>query len=80
MIAGPEVLICNECVQLALEILVTEGDGFENKELSVEIHSDLCTIEKLNHEAFKNIGAYIKGVMHTLQTMSIGGETQNDTE
>ena len=68
MIAGPGVYICNECVLLAVEILETEVGGFENKELSVEIHSDLCTVEKLNGEAFRNIGAYIKGVMHALQT------------
>ena len=80
MIAGPGVFICNECTLLAVEILETEMDGFENKTRAMEIYQDLCSVEKLNIESFKHIGAYIKGVLHALQAIPPGQKNQSDTE
>ena len=72
--------ICNECVVLAVEIIEKDVEGYEDRKLAVEIHSDLCTVEKLNEEDFGQIGAYIKGVMHALQTKPHDQENQSDTE
>lgn len=80
MIAGPGVFICNECILLAVEILEKDVEGYEDRRLSVEIHSDLCTIEMLNYEAFTNLGAYTKGVMHALQTKLPEKNGQDDTK
>ena len=80
LIAGPRVYICNNCVQLCVEVIESEMGGFQDLSEVLKIHAELRSIEKMFPEAYTMVRYYIKGVFDALRNIRIEDQPCSDSD